>query len=292
MIFRPDLLTSAAFPWAALLVLVVVVLALFCAHPAASQEHERASDLGTDNLDLVSASAAEIREVLAKDPGLLVELKRLIAKEATERGQLVVEQDLEDPAILDRLGTDNRFRALATRLLQRYGYLSPQINPQSPAGQEQNLVLKARADRLARAATEGGPASAASDSACGPRENDRRCLVQSSETPRSSWPESESSDTGCEYGGAGCSAPTAEPPSMQKSPTPEPLRPGWAAPEQEPEVNPHTLTTVSAGYSNDSAPPLTAGTLWPGDSTDRTGTGGNLQPTSLRALFRCSRGRN
>ena len=43
-------------------------------------EPERASDWGTDNLDRVSASVAQIRDVLARDPGLMVELKRLMAK--------------------------------------------------------------------------------------------------------------------------------------------------------------------------------------------------------------------
>jgi len=40
---------------------------------------ERVSDWATDNLDLVSATPAQIREVLAKDAGLMVELKRLMA---------------------------------------------------------------------------------------------------------------------------------------------------------------------------------------------------------------------
>ena len=125
-------------------------------------EHERASDWGTDNLELVSASAAQIRDLLTKDPGLMVELKRLMAKEATDKGQIVAEQDMADLAILDRLENDPRLRALATRLLQRYGYLTPQINTQSPEGQEQDLVRKARAARIARAATDLGPESAPS----------------------------------------------------------------------------------------------------------------------------------
>ena len=115
------------------------------------QEH--AADWATDNLDMVSASPDQIREVLAKDPGLMVELKRLMAKQAIEQGQIVAEQDLEDDAILDRLATDMRFRALATRLLQRYGYLTPQLNPLSPSGKEQDLLLRAQAERLARAST-------------------------------------------------------------------------------------------------------------------------------------------
>jgi hemolysin activation/secretion protein len=113
---------------------------------------ERPDDWATDNLDMVSASPFQIRQVLLRDPGLMVELKRLMAKQATERGQIVSERDLEDAAVMDRLETDTRFRALATRLLQRYGYLSPQLNPESPAGKEQDLQLKAQAERLVRLA--------------------------------------------------------------------------------------------------------------------------------------------
>ena len=83
------------------------------------QARQRTSDWGTDNLDMVSASPIQIHEVLMKEPGLMVELKRLLAKQATERGQIVVAADLEDSAIFSRLETDLRFRALATRRLQR-----------------------------------------------------------------------------------------------------------------------------------------------------------------------------
>jgi protein involved in polysaccharide export with SLBB domain len=124
---------------------------------AVSQVREQPSDWATDNLDLVSASAAQLRDVLAKDPGLMVELKRLMAKQATDRGQILAEKDLVDSAILDRLENDSRFRALATRLFQRYDYLTPQLNPQSTAGQEQELLREARAQRLARAAMDLGP---------------------------------------------------------------------------------------------------------------------------------------
>jgi len=40
----------------------------------------------------VAASADQLKEVLVKDAGILVELKRWVAKEATDNGQIV-----EDP---------------------------------------------------------------------------------------------------------------------------------------------------------------------------------------------------
>src|SRR6266851_2578741 len=107
-----------------------------------------ASDLANDNFNHVAASAIQIRTVLLKDAGLLVELKRWVAKEATDSGQVVEDSKLTDQAIFDRLDHDVGFRSVATRLLQRYGYLMPTPNPDSDFAKEQDLVLKERARRL------------------------------------------------------------------------------------------------------------------------------------------------
>jgi protein involved in polysaccharide export with SLBB domain len=106
------------------------------------------SELALDNLNRVAASPSQIRAVLVKDTGLLVELKRWVAKEATDNGQIVEEAKLSDQAILDRLDHDLKFRSVATRLLQRYGYLLPSPNPDSSFGKEEELVLKERARQL------------------------------------------------------------------------------------------------------------------------------------------------
>jgi len=109
---------------------------------------EQAPDFAQENLSRVSASAAQIRAVLVKDEGLLVELKRWIAKEATDSGQVVEDSSLTDQAIFERLDQDVAFRSIATRLLQRYGYLMPTPNPDSDFAKQNELVLKERARRL------------------------------------------------------------------------------------------------------------------------------------------------
>lgn len=109
---------------------------------------EQAPDFALDNLNRVGASAGQIRAVLARDAGLMVELKRWVAKEATDNGQLVEDASLTDEAVFERLEHDLVFRSVATRLAQRYGYLLPIINPESDAAKEQDLVLKERARRL------------------------------------------------------------------------------------------------------------------------------------------------
>jgi protein involved in polysaccharide export with SLBB domain len=122
--------------------------------PRASQDQDSAtqpanlSELGRENANRVAASPAQIRETLIKDPGLLVALKRLMAKEATANGQLVDDSDLTDDAIFDRLGNDVVFRSIATQLVQKYGYLLPAVNPDSEIGKQQEFILKERARRL------------------------------------------------------------------------------------------------------------------------------------------------
>jgi protein involved in polysaccharide export with SLBB domain len=109
---------------------------------------EQTSDLTQENLGRVAASALQIRSVLVKNEGLMVELKRWVAKEATDSGQIVEDSKLTDRAIYERLEQDIAFRSVATRLLQRYGYLIPTPNPDSDIAKQNEQVLKERARRL------------------------------------------------------------------------------------------------------------------------------------------------
>ncbi len=89
--------------------------------PSSSFRTPEPSDLAKENLDRVAASADQLKEVLVKDAGILVELKRWVAKEATDNGQIVEDSSLTDQTIFDRLERDIAFRSVATRLVQRYG---------------------------------------------------------------------------------------------------------------------------------------------------------------------------
>src|SRR2546430_8942413 len=144
----------------------IIVALLFCA-PAYAQQRAvpqrsgsdsparvpaRPPDIISDNLDRVAASADQILEVVNKEAGLMVELKRLLAQDAGVSGQILEESDLTDVAVAERLRSDLRARVLATRLLQRYGYLVPRVNPDSDLEAEQKLVRQERAQILARAA--------------------------------------------------------------------------------------------------------------------------------------------
>ena len=144
--------------------LVTLVLLLFCCglHLCAQQpvdnpsQHAEPSfagvpaqsDLARDNLNLVAAAAPLLKAVLTEDPGLMVELKRWIAQDASNNGQIMSEQDLTDDAVFDRLTKDIKFRSVATRLVQRYGYLLPNVNPTSEMGKQQDLLIKERVRRI------------------------------------------------------------------------------------------------------------------------------------------------
>ena len=130
-----------------------------CTHMAGAQQRDNnttnpASNLALQNLRQVAGSAPEIKAVLTRDPGLMVELKRWVAKDATEHGQIVGETELGDYAIFDRLGTDVEFRSIATALLQKYGYLLPKLNPESDLGKEQELLRIERTKWMAQAQEE------------------------------------------------------------------------------------------------------------------------------------------
>lgn len=108
------------------------------------------SDLARQNMERVAASAAQIEAVLHKDAGLMVELKRWVANDATDHGQLISDSDLTDQAIYNRIENNLKFRSVATVLLQRFGYLLPRLDPNSPQAKEQALLIEDRAKWLAQ----------------------------------------------------------------------------------------------------------------------------------------------
>jgi polysaccharide export outer membrane protein len=134
--------------------LCMLMVYAFCCSPSRAQDRPStpvpSSELGRDNLSRVAASAADIKAVLLKDTGLMVEMKRWLAKDATGQGQIISDSDLTDDAIFDRLETDVQLRSVATMLLQRYGYLVPTVNPNSQAAKEQDFLFQERTKLIAQ----------------------------------------------------------------------------------------------------------------------------------------------
>src|SRR5215475_7064160 len=119
---------------------------------AQTRQHSSApqSELARQNMERVAASVGQLVTILHRDPGLMVELKRWIAKDATDHGQLISDSDLTDEAIFDRLENDIAFRSVATQLVQKYGFLRPSLNPDSPMAQEQQILIRERAKYIAQ----------------------------------------------------------------------------------------------------------------------------------------------
>jgi protein involved in polysaccharide export with SLBB domain len=176
-------------------------------NPSLRDQELGVSELERGNLMRVAASPAQVREILIKEPGIMVELKTWIAKEASDNGQIVNDENLTDNAVFERLDGDVAFRSIATRMLQRYGYLRPGVNPDSEIGKQQDLIIKERVRRLvqieatedAQAAnpTKAPAASEAKNSNCdlsekgcpaGAGSNENRSISAPSDTSRPQEP--------------------------------------------------------------------------------------------------------
>jgi polysaccharide export outer membrane protein len=137
------------------------------------------SDLVSENLARVTATADQILAAVNKDSGLMVELKAIYAREAGLQGQVLEEKDLTDAAVEARLRQDLRLRMLATKLLQRYGYLLPRINPDSDMAEERMLYMRQKAQEMERAAARqefSGQLPLTQAAGCDPRA-DLTCLA-------------------------------------------------------------------------------------------------------------------
>jgi protein involved in polysaccharide export with SLBB domain len=90
------------------------VLAQIDAH-----DHER------DPEPMVSLSAGTITEILRREPGLLLEVKRLLVRKAYEQGRLLDPADLTDDALFQLLRQDDNIRVLATQEIEKREYVRP-----------------------------------------------------------------------------------------------------------------------------------------------------------------------
>ncbi len=120
-----------------------------------NRDSANASELALLNLSRVAASATEIKAVLARDEGLMVKVKHWIAIDATSHGQVVSDSDLTNDGVFARLDANIQFRAVATAIVQRYGYLLPKLNPDSDPGREHELLFEERKTRAQQNQKEG-----------------------------------------------------------------------------------------------------------------------------------------
>jgi hypothetical protein len=92
-------------------------------NPAANNK-DRSSRLA----DLVSLSPGAITQLLQREPGLLLEVKKALVRKAYEEGRLLNPEDLTDDALFQQLHDDPAVRSLATREIEARMYVRAKPN--------------------------------------------------------------------------------------------------------------------------------------------------------------------
>src|SRR6202142_1953576 len=72
---------------------------------------------------LVSLSAEKIITLLDQDPGLLLQVKKMLVRKAYEQGRLLDPEDLTDDALFKLIGRDENIRVLVTREIEDREYV-------------------------------------------------------------------------------------------------------------------------------------------------------------------------
>ena len=78
--------------------------------------------------DLVSLSPATITQLLQREPGLLLEIKKALVRKAYEEGRLLNPEDLTDESAFQLLQDDAAARSLATREIEARMYVRAKPN--------------------------------------------------------------------------------------------------------------------------------------------------------------------
>jgi len=117
-------------PQVAFALLVLATYGAAQTSPAQSTDYNSALAPATDKTRadreaerLVSLSADKIIELLNKEPGLLLEVKKALVRKAYEQGRILEPSDLSDEALFTLLREDENVRILATRQIEERSYI-------------------------------------------------------------------------------------------------------------------------------------------------------------------------
>lgn len=121
---------------------------------AQTDRHER------DPEPRVSLSAGAITEILQREPGLLLEVKRLLVRKAYEQGRLLDAADLTDDALFQLLREDDNVRILATQEIENREYVRPKPTRQE---MEKDSIERLPVQDSAKASGGGAVAGALSE---------------------------------------------------------------------------------------------------------------------------------
>jgi len=96
----------------------------------------------------VSFSAATLTDILQHEPGLLLQVKKLLVRKAYEQGRLLDPEDLTDDALFRLLREDDNIRILATQEIVRREYVRAK-----PTRQEQDELAVERINNPEKSAS-------------------------------------------------------------------------------------------------------------------------------------------
>jgi protein involved in polysaccharide export with SLBB domain len=120
-----------------------------------------AGDRGEQEAEqIVALSPDKIIELLRAEPGLLLEVKKLLVREAFAQGRLLTPADLEDEALFRLLWEDEHVRVLATREIERRKYVRAMPTEAEEQAQEK---LDWQAGRVGRAGWSSQPQAAGAE---------------------------------------------------------------------------------------------------------------------------------
>ncbi|PYV88877.1 MAG: hypothetical protein DMG90_13275, partial [Acidobacteria bacterium] len=120
-----------------ILAMIVLELGVICLSLSAQQgdyaAHTSAIDPANSRAEqeaesLVALSAEKIIELLQQEPGLLLQVKKVMVRKAYEQGRLLDPADLTDEALFRILRQDETVRVLASREIVERGYIRVKPN--------------------------------------------------------------------------------------------------------------------------------------------------------------------
>lgn len=150
----------SAWPGLAFLVIACVSASpiVSVAQDPAYSDRTRAVDISDSRAEqeanqMVSLSGNKIIAILEQEPGLLLQVKKMLVRKAYEQGRVLDPKDLTDEALFQLIGKDETIRVLITQEIVERGYV--QVKP--------NRQEMDRAQRALQAGVANYPAAAQND---------------------------------------------------------------------------------------------------------------------------------
>src|ERR1700693_5179437 len=139
----------------------------------------------------ISLSAGTLVEILRREPGLLLEVKRLLVRKAYEQGRLLDPADLTDEALFQLLREDDNVRVLATQEIENREYVRPKPTRRE---MERQRIGRLHAGESAKPAESGANPAVPSEEEKYWERHERQSVQQKTMAPPGSGADSRADD--------------------------------------------------------------------------------------------------